>query len=184
MGRTPTQDPHGHQAHQHRSAFIILLSIAFIALGSFGCTPAGNGNTNSPTASATPTPAQVVIPPWPNGFPTSLPPAVISGNLLFSVPPPASTDTPLQARPNFDYFSWESFIALNWPAAAARAAFPTQPNNPDVFLNAAHGTPVVWGTYKDSFDLFGQKDQRPSAWDSSDSPAQPVPECTSPVKRL
>lgn len=178
MGRIPTQDP------QDRWAFIVLLCIAFIALGSFGCTPAGNGNTNSPTVSATPTPAQIVIPPWPNGFPPGLPPAVVSGNLLFSVPPPANDATPLQARPNFDYFSWESFIALNWPAAANARGVPDQPNNQSVFLNAAPGTPVVWGTYKDSFDLFGQKNQRPSAWDSVDSPIRPCPNAAAGQKTL
>lgn len=176
MGRTPTQD--------HRT-IIVLLTVAFITLANFGCSPAGsNANSNSATASATPTPSQIVIPPWPKGFPPSVPPAVVSGNLLWSVPLPASADSALQVRPNFDYFSWESFIALNWPAASGSRGVPNQPNNQSVFLNAPAGTPVVWGTYKDTFDLFGQKDQRPSPWDSVDSPVKPCPNAAAGQKTL
>ncbi len=35
----------------------------------------------------------------------------------FEVPPrPPSMTDPTQERPWFDHFSWQSFIALNWPA--------------------------------------------------------------------
>ena len=127
------------------------------------------------TATPGPSLAQIVIPPYPPGFPPSVPPATVSGNIPWAVPLPKQINTPLQIRPNFDYFSWESFIALNWPAATGSRGVPNQPNNPSVFLNAASGTPVVWETYKDTFDLFGQGDQRPSPWESSDSPVKPCP---------
>jgi hypothetical protein len=96
----------------------------------------------------------------------------VNGNIPWAVPLPNQINSPVQIRPNFDYFSWQSFIALNWPAATGSRGTPDQPNNPSVFLNAASGTPVVWGTYKDSFDLFGQGDQRPSPWESPDSPVK------------
>lgn len=155
-------------------ALILFLVVAF-ALTHGGCqTRTSNTNTAS-SGTAAPSPTQIAIPPWPSGFPPSIPPAAISGNILFAIPfPPPSPDiTPLQVRPNFDYFSWQSFIALNWPAATGSRGTPDQPNNPGVFLNAASGTPVVWGTYKDSFDLFGQKDQRPSPWESPSSQVTP-----------
>jgi hypothetical protein len=114
-----------------------------------------------------------VIPPWPNGFPQGFPAATVSGNIPLAVQLPASASTPLSVRAYFDYFSWESFIALNWPAAAGSRGVPNQPDNSDVFLKAPSGTPVVWTTYKDSFSLFGQKDKRPSAWDSNDYPINP-----------
>ncbi len=176
MGWTPTQNCR---------AFIVTLIIAFMTLASFGCEkPGSNRNTNSVTASATPTPAQIVVPPWPATFPPSVPPASVTGNLLWAVPLPADITSALQIRPNFDYFSWESFIALNWPAAAGSRGTPDQPNNQSVFLKAPAGTPVVWGTYKDSFDLFGQKDQRPSPWESPDSPIKPCPNAIAGQKTL
>jgi hypothetical protein len=168
-------------------AFVVILTVAFLTLENFGCgkTPAeNNANNKSPAGTATPGPPQIAIPPWPNGFPPSVSPATVTGNVPFSVPLPAAGSTPLQARPNFDYFSWESFIALNWPAAAGARGVPDQPDNPNVFLKAASGTPVVWGTYKDSFDLFGQGNQRPNAWDSPDGPVSPCPNGQSGQKTL
>jgi len=118
-----------------------------------------------------------------------MPTPVISGNipqqvLLPGLGLPGSFSTPLEIRPYFDYFSWESFIALNWPAATTSRGVPDQPTNQSVFLNAASGTPVVWGTYKDSFDLFGQGNQRPSAWDSPTSPVNPCSGAASSQKTL
>lgn len=117
-------------------------------------------------------------PPFPSSFPPSVPPAAISGTVPFAVPLPADIQNPLQIRPNFDYFSWQSFIALNWPAMPGQRGVPNQPDNPSVFLTAKPGTPVVWGTYKDSFDLFGQGTTPPSPWNSDQSqnpPCGPVP---------
>ena len=48
-------------------------------------------------------------------------------------------------RPFFDYFSWESFIALNWPASSSRGV-PNDPNNPSAFLNAGGAFPVNGAT--------------------------------------
>jgi hypothetical protein len=117
-------------------------------------------------------------PPFPSSFPPSVPPATISGTVPYAVPLPADIQTPLQIRPNFDYFSWQSFIALNWPALPGQRGVPNQPDNPSVFLTAKQGTPVVWGTYKDSFDLFGQGTTPASPWNSDQSqnpPCGPVP---------
>jgi hypothetical protein len=173
MARTPTQNP-----IRSLSTFILFVAVTFIA----GCQTAPSTNANNandanlkalaqvPATSA----AQMVIPPWPAGFPKEMPSPVVSGNIPLAIAVPADATTPTLARPFFDYFSWESFIALNWPASGARGV-PTQPNDPNAFLKAANGTQVVWGSYKDSFDLFGQKDKRPSPWDSSDLPVNPCP---------
>ncbi|MBC8031688.1 MAG: hypothetical protein H7Z16_16515 [Pyrinomonadaceae bacterium] len=161
-------------------ASLIFLGVTLITFASFSCQPSppSNANQNARVETAAPSPAQIVIPPWPTGFPSNMPLAAVSGNipqqvLLPGLGLPGTFSTPLEIRPYFDYFSWESFIALNWPAATGARGVPNQPNNSSVFLNAAAGTPVVWGTYKDSFDLFGQKDQRPSPWESNTSPISP-----------
>lgn len=167
MERTPTQNGRA----------LVVAIVAVLALGTYACQSARVTNSNT-AAIATPgsSPPQIVIPPYPSTFPASVPPATVSGNIPFAVPLPGAGSTPappLTFRPNFDYFSWQSFIALNWPATSGSRGVPDQPNNPNVFFNAAPDAPVVWGTYKDSFDLFGQKDKRPNAWDDPDGPITP-----------
>jgi hypothetical protein len=165
MGGTPTR---------RGSAVMMGIAVALFALTDSGCRqtqPEKNANDRGSEPTAT---QQFPIPPWPPGFPAGFPAASVSGNIPLAVPLPANFSTPLEIRPYFDYFSWQSFIALNWPASGSRGV-PNQPNDPYVFLKAAAGTAVVWGTYKDSFSLFGQKDQRPSPWESSNNPINPCP---------
>lgn len=167
MDKTPTR---------HGRAFIVIFAVIFFAFTNYSCQPPMPSNDASNTAQTpAPTAAQIVIPPWPQGFAQGFPAATVSGNVPLAVTLPDGNVTPEQARPFFDYFSWESFIALNWPAAAGARGVPNQPNNPDAFLKAAPGTPIVWGTYKDSFELFGQKDRRPTPWESSEIPINPCP---------
>jgi hypothetical protein len=178
MGNSPTR---------YGRAFIVVVAVAFFILTNHSCrqAPAPVNNSSNKTTEATPpNSSQVVIPPWPQGFPPSVPPATVSGNIPLAVPLPDQINSPVQIRPNFDYFSWQSFIALNWPAASGSRGVPDQPGNPVVFLKAAPGAAVVWGTYKDSFELFGQKDQRPTSWDSTDIPINPCPNAPAGQKTL
>ena len=173
----------GTSLRSYEKISLLLALIGLVTFASYSCqkspTPS-NTNTNA-TALASPTASPV--PPWPPGFPQGMPTPVVSGNIPQQVAINGNPATPLDARPFFDYFSWESFIALNWPASSSRGV-PNDPNNPSVFLNAPNGTAVVWGTYKDSFDLFGQKDQRPSPWNSPASPISPCPGGTTNQKTL
>jgi hypothetical protein len=155
-------------------AFTVVLSVVFFTLLHYGCQPSAPTN-RAVTEVASPSPSPIVIPPWPPGFPQQMPTPVVSGTIPFSVFVPQNVSTGVEGRPYFDYFSWESFIALNWPAKAGARGVPELPDDPNVFLKAPAGTSVVWGTYKDSFDLFGQKDQRPTPWESNDIPINPCP---------
>jgi hypothetical protein len=56
-----------------------------------------------------------------------------------------------------DLFSWQEFIALNWPAAA-------QPGVPDPTRNLGNSGPSVWETWSESSDVFRH-----------DSAGQPLP---------
>ena len=47
---------------------------------------------------------------------TELPAPRLSGNIPTTLAPHPAGLTPEQARPWFDVFSWQSFIAVNWPA--------------------------------------------------------------------
>jgi hypothetical protein len=160
---------------------LLLALIGLVTFASYSCQKTPTPSNTNATALASPTASPV--PPWPPGFPQGMPTPVVSGNIPQQVVINGNPATPLDARPFFDYFSWESFIALNWPASSSRGV-PSDPNNPSVFLNAPNGTAVVWGTYKDSFDLFGQKDQRPSPWNSPTSPISPCPGGTTNQKTL
>jgi len=158
----------------HEKIVLLLVCIAFITFASYSCQKTQTDQTNANVvAVASPTPQ--ALPPWPQGFPQGMPSPVISGNIPRQVAGASTAATPLDARPFFDKFSWESFIALNWPVSSTRGV-PNIPNDQAIFFSAPNGTPVVWGSYKDSFDLFGQKD-RPSAWNtpSTTSPCPGVP---------
>ena len=97
-----------------------------------------------------------------------------SGILPVVVDLPSSVDSPEQARPFFDDFSWRSFIALNWPADPAKRGVPRAPNDPGVFLNAKPGYPTVWGSYREAYELFRVDGQRPVPFDS---PSQATTVC-------
>ncbi|MEY2484250.1 MAG: hypothetical protein QOK24_2778 [Verrucomicrobiota bacterium] len=115
-------------------------------------TPSPATRAASPTA-ASPTPLPFPLPTLSGVIPTKLP----AHNTSLS---------PEQSRPFFDSFSWQSFVALNWPAVPGKRGEALKPTDPGFFRSAPNGTPVVWGTYKETFDLFGQRDQRPTEWES------------------
>jgi hypothetical protein len=61
---------------------------------------------------------------------------------------------------NFDYVSWETFVALNWPA-------DTKTCSADLTKTILSGTgPVVWETYLADTDVFVQnpKTSKPAGW--------------------
>ena len=68
---------------------------------------------------------------------------------------PAAPDTIPAAQPDWDYFAWNSFIALNWPA------LETVPNRargvPDLskeFATASNSDLGVWETFKEKREIF------------------------------
>ena len=68
----------------------------------------------------------------------------------------------------FDVFSWESFIALNWPAMANGDA------DTSVTIGQRRGAMTVWQNYKESRDIFLPNGQVPLAWND---PVLPPEEC-------
>ncbi|HEX8694565.1 MAG TPA: hypothetical protein VF746_19230 [Longimicrobium sp.] len=48
---------------------------------------------------------------------------------------------------HFDTFSWQSFVALNWPASADGAPLPS--------FTDSTGAPRVWETYLDAAEVYG-----------------------------
>lgn len=107
-------------------------------------------------------------------LPPGLPAPYLSGVVPTVVPPrPDSATTPEQSRPWFDVFSWQSFIALNWPATPNARGAASNPADTTAFLNAGNAGLRVWETYKESWELFGQGNQRPTAFNDWNSPVEP-----------
>jgi hypothetical protein len=149
---------------------MVLIAAAAALLGV--CRAPQETATNTATTSTTATTATTSTAPPP--FP-SIPAVVISGNIPSVVPFPSnapSNPTPEQVRPFFDWFSWESFIALNWPAGTGRGN-PNQPDTASVFTSMTNSTPVTWGTYKANWELYDQYDKRPTPWDDYNAPYMP-----------
>ena len=60
-------------------------------------------------------------------------------------------------QPCFDCYGWQLFIALNWPAKSAGEPDPAKP-----FGSAGDYSNVVWQTYKNALDVFGET--QPTPW--------------------
>jgi hypothetical protein len=146
----------------------VLLGASLAALFA-GCKQEGSSSTNDVTTTTTTTTAATPA-ATSTAFP-SIPAVAISGTIPATVPIPSNAPknaTPEQFRPYFDWFSWESFIALNWPASGTGRGNPNQPATPSVFTSMTNTTPVTWGTYKANWELYTQYDKRPSPWNSYD----------------
>ena len=73
-------------------------------------------------------------------------------SLSFTIPHDADfSDAPstIQAiQHDFDVFSWQSFVALNWPTGPDGNADPTK------MIGATGDNATVWDTYKESYEIF------------------------------
>lgn len=127
-----------------------LVAILFVA--SLACV--AQSFTAPAVAQSAPAPAP--LPPVPSPS--------LNGNIPTAVPLPTASLSPTDSRPYFDVFSWQSFIALNWPAASGQPGVPNQPKSASVFTGAPNGTPTVWQSYKTVDDLFSTGSTRPQPW--------------------
>jgi len=105
----------------------------------------------------------------------SLAPIACSIVLSSSVPhdaiiPQSHIGNPTAIQVDFDTLSWNTFIALNWPAS------PTYRGKPDTSkkIGMEDYGPVVWETYKESYEVFmadaNGNPVRPTAWNSVPQP--------------
>jgi len=86
--------------------------------------------------------------------------------------PDSHKGNPTAEQIDFDTFSWNSFIALNWPSD------PTYRGRPDPDPRKKIGledySNVVWETYKESYEVFVADSQgnpvRPTGWNSVPGP--------------
>lgn len=100
-----------------------------------------------------------------------LPDPIITSRMPEEVAFGAGVQSAETARPFFDYFSWQSFVALNWPAAKGadgKAVRGVADPNSAVSIGSA-GT-RVWESYKTDWELFRPGGAAPTPWESYDLP--------------
>lgn len=60
-----------------------------------------------------------------------------------------------QLQADFDFFSWQSFVALNWPANPQQRGFP------NTAATIGGPGPVVWETFNEKYEVFQPGDPPP-----------------------
>lgn len=90
---------------------------------------------------------------------------VIPLEITVTTPPAKPTLASLQR--DFDVFSWQSFIALNWPANADGSP------NTRLTIGQAPNDPVVWQSWRESRTIFLPEGKTPAPW-GQDTPLPPV----------
>src|SRR5918996_4839138 len=85
--------------------------------------------------------------------PQSTPIPAVTPDLPYVVPARPPGLTPQQSRPWFDDFSWQSFIAINWPAKIGPDGTPIR-GVPDLSKSIGDPGPRVWESWKADYELF------------------------------
>jgi hypothetical protein len=129
------------------------LSVAVVAIVAMLGSACQTGPTTSPT-NTNPVSPSLSSGPAPSASPLS---PTIPGDANFSDLPNSSTIQQIQH--DFDVFSWQSFVALNWPSDQSQIIG----SGPD------GDNATVWGTYIESYEVFLPQGQTPS-WDSRSVP--------------
>lgn len=102
-----------------------------------------------------------------NKPPDAPPPIVLSPDVPGDVNVTATTISIDTLQPDFDVYSWNSFIALNWPAG------PDGKPDPNEKIGAHGDNDTVWEHYRDVRDVFLPGGKKPT-WNGS--PLAPPPE--------
>jgi hypothetical protein len=152
-GKPPQERVMAHTDLRHRAARLLVFTVVIV------CAPFGDHQIKA---------EQQTLPAHSGAasLPFSGKVAPFSGILPVVVNVP-STATPDQARPDFDDFSWRSFIALNWPAVPDKHGVPKSPDDPKVFTGAGASYPTVWGTFREAYELYRVDGVNPAAFASS-----------------
>ncbi|MDQ2854909.1 MAG: hypothetical protein M3R68_01160, partial [Acidobacteriota bacterium] len=64
-----------------------------------------------------------------------------------------------------DIFSWQEFIALNWPVLAGQRGVP-DPDRP-----IGYPGPRVWETWKEEYEVYRPNGEPPAAWNTPEIPS-------------
>ena len=112
---------------------------------------AGKGDSPEmrPAQTPSPTPLPTISPILPNAVPLAVIPSA-----------------PELAQPNFDAFSWQEFIALNWPVAIGADGNPLRGQADASKSIGDLSVPRVWESWKADYELFQPGGAPPFPWPS------------------
>jgi hypothetical protein len=127
---------------------IACLGFAFMAVN-IGVAEKGGGEGGAAAA-----PGRV------QAFPTP----VLSSTIPTQVMIPGGVSGPVAARPFFDYFSWQSFVALNWQVAMSGGQ--PQRGQPASSSTINSQGMRVWQSYKADWETFRPGGAAPTAWNT------------------
>jgi hypothetical protein len=104
----------------------------------------------------------------------------LRGRIPTQVPEFPFAAFPIDTRPMFDSFLWQSFIALMWPSRPDSHGEPFRPDDPAVFQRGyVDGMQPAFLGWKTAYDLYPEDGSAPAPWDQP-SPQSP---CKDAVKR-
>jgi hypothetical protein len=93
---------------------------------------------------------------------------VLSPDLPATVAVPQQNPNLAQLQTDFDVFSWQTFVALNWPARTNGTP------NTDVRIGQQGAlTQSVWETWKEATEVFKDDGSAPSPWDAPNRTVPP-----------
>jgi hypothetical protein len=93
---------------------------------------------------------------------------VLSPDLPATVAVPQQKPDLTQLQTDFDVFSWQTFVALNWPARSNGTP------NTDVSIGQQSAlTQSVWETWKESTEVFKDDGSAPSPWNAPNRTVPP-----------
>src|SRR6266404_1873282 len=120
--------------------------------------------------------------------PAAAPAQALSYNMPYTVQNPNCQQSNSSELIDFDNFSWQSFIALNWPAAldsttglpVRASAYPN--GKPDTTKSIGDTGPRTWEGLKADFELFQANGVPPSDWTSYQTTNPPCGQCGAQAK--
>jgi hypothetical protein len=150
----------------------VLVCLLLVAI--FGCKPQEATTDTSTTTAPTISTATTGIPKPPECPPAGTCPGSACQDSITT----ASATIPAQACPregefqsDVDTFSWNEFIALNWPASLGNCSADTAKSILNV--QSGDGTVAVWQTYMPPSNVFVAPGLTPAAWCSGNGLTAP-----------
>lgn len=139
------------QRYRRRSSLSALAAVAPLALALAGCTDSGVKPEPHDRLSGADIRAHVRA---------GLPP--LSWQIPLDVDVPQTKPTLQQLQDDFDLLSWQTFVAVNWPADAN--------GNPDTGKTIGANLPTVWENWKESREIFLPGGAAPLPWGQDPPP--------------
>ena len=102
----------------------------------------------------------------------------LKGRIPTQVPDFPFSAFPIDTRPMFDTFQWQSFIAVMWPSKPDSGGEPFQPDDPQTFKKGyVNGLQPAFLGWKTAYDLYPEDGSVPAAWDqpSPQNPCKNIP---------